>query len=85
MIIGARVVFLTRAYESQVLDASDVARVRQVQVTIRVRIIVKLAQRAVVEHLLDEFLVLRITASAPVNIAWLRDVGDVIYPLSQAL
>jgi len=61
------IVLLLGADKGQVLDACNIVRVGQVQITAGMRFLVQLAQRALQEHQLDQVLVFGFGTRAPVD------------------
>ena len=80
VIVGAGVLFLWRAHEGQMLDTGHVIRAGQVQVAVRVRLLVQGRQRARREHELDQVPVFLFGAGAPVNGFGLCVRCDLVYP-----
>ena len=84
VVIGASVILVLGANKRQVFDARNITRIRQVQVTVGVLILVQLGERAVRCHQLNQLLVFIVRAGAPLNLVGASTCRDLVHPLLEA-
>ena len=84
VIVRAGIVLVLRADESQMLDPRHIGRMGAVQITVRMCARIEFDQIAAVEHQLDQRIVLRFTAVAPVDLVGLGEARGRFYPCIQA-
>ena len=80
VIVGAGFLFARRTNERQVLYSGDILRIRQMQVTVRIFLLIQRLKRAVSSHQFDQCRVFVVSACAPLNVVRLRKTGNVVHP-----
>ncbi len=80
VVVRAGVLRPLGADEGQVLDASNIRWVRQMQVAVPVFVLIERRHRAVGYHRVDQLLVFIVAAVTPVNLFGQRTRGDFVHP-----